>query len=116
MAEPIDVGDAPSDDALIAEIESKMEVLKLRLPNLEGKANKKERTQVNKDLYNLENDEAYVAAMKRRLEGGRSAAAAATRPFGDMKHYQGDELAVEPMSPPSTANKCRAPRSEGTLG
>ena len=77
MAEPIDVGDAPSDDALITEIESKMEVLKLRLPNLEGKANKKERTQVNKDLYNLENDEAYVAAMKRRLEGGRSAAAAA---------------------------------------
>ena len=65
------------DDALIAEIEGKMEALKLRLPELEGKANKKERTQVNKELYNLENDDAYVAAVKRRAEGSRAEAAAA---------------------------------------
>ena len=56
---------ATGDDlTVIAEIESKMEVLKLRLPNLEGKANKKERTAVNKEIYALENDDAYVAAKK----------------------------------------------------
>lgn len=65
------------DDALIAEIEAKMEALRVRLPDLEGKANKRERTAVNKEIYNLENDEEYVAAMKRRAEGGRAAAAAA---------------------------------------
>lgn len=31
--------------------------LRLRLPELEGKANKKERTAVNKEIYNLENAE-----------------------------------------------------------
>lgn len=64
-------------DALVAEIEGKIEALKLRLPDLEGKANKKERTQVNKDIYALENDEAYLAAVKSKLSGAREAAAAA---------------------------------------
>ena len=66
-----------SDDALIADVEAKLEALKLRLPDLEGKANKKERTAVNKEIYNLENGDDYVAAIKRRAEGGRAAAAAA---------------------------------------
>lgn len=64
-------------DALIAEVEAKIEALKLRLPELEGKANKRERTAVNKEIYNLENDEAYAAAIKARTEGARAVAAAA---------------------------------------
>ena len=64
-----------SDDAaLIAEVEGKMEALRVRLPELEGKANKKERTAVNKELYALENDDAYAAAVKRSKEGERSKA------------------------------------------
>ena len=62
---------------IIEETEEKLAALKLRLPDLEGKANKKERTAVNKEIYNLENDEAYVAAMKAKLEGDRAQAAAA---------------------------------------
>lgn len=64
------------DDAVIARIEAQLEELKLRLPGLEGKANKRERTQVNKDIYNLENDEAYVAAIKGSLNAGRARQAA----------------------------------------
>lgn len=37
-------------------------------------ANKKERTQVNKDIYALENDEAYVAALKAKSTDARSQA------------------------------------------
>lgn len=62
---------------IVAETEAKIAALKLRLPELEGKANKKERTQVNKDIYNLENDEAYVAALKEKVSGARAEAAAA---------------------------------------
>lgn len=64
-------------DALILETEQRIEALKLRLPSLEGKANKKERTQVNKDIYTLENDEEYVAAIKARVEEKRAQSAAA---------------------------------------
>ena len=63
-----------SDD-LIAETEAKIKALQLRLPELEGKANKKERTAVNKEIYALENDEAYVAALKAAAEGRRAAEA-----------------------------------------
>ena len=38
-------------------------------------ANKKERTQVNKEIYALENDEQYVAALKRRADEARAQAA-----------------------------------------
>ena len=62
---------------IIEETEQKLAALNLRLPALEGKANKKERTQVNKEIYNLENDEAYVAAVKAKLEDDRSHAAVA---------------------------------------
>ena len=65
------------DDARIADIEAKMEALRIRLPDLEGKANKKERTAVNRELYHMENDDAYLTAMKRRRDGGRAAVAAA---------------------------------------
>ena len=65
------------DEELIADVEAKMEALRLRLPELEGKANKKEGTQVNKDIYALENDEAYVAALKVKMSGARAEAAAA---------------------------------------
>eukprot|EP00967_Tisochrysis_lutea_P143314 scaffold266006_cov30-Tisochrysis_lutea.AAC.1 len=66
-----------ADAEVIAAVEAQLAALRLRLPELEGKANKRERTQVNKDIYNLENDEAYVAAVKRSLEEGRAHAAAA---------------------------------------
>ena len=62
---------------IVEETEKKLAELNLRLPDLEGKANKKERTAVNKEIYVLENDEAYVAAKKAQLDGGRAAAAAA---------------------------------------
>ena len=35
---------------VIAEVDAKIAALKLRLPDLEGKANKKERTAVNKEI------------------------------------------------------------------
>ena len=62
---------------IVEETEAKLAALRLRLPELEGKANKKERTQANKEIYALENDDAYVAAVKGRLEGGRAESAAA---------------------------------------
>lgn len=63
--------------AIIAEVESKLAALRLRLPELEGKANKKERTQVNKEIYALENDEAYVAAVKDQVNVSRMEASKA---------------------------------------
>jgi len=66
-----------SDEGLVARVEAQLAALKLRLPDLEGKANKRERTQVNKDIYALENDEAYASAMKSSLGESRAAAAAA---------------------------------------
>ena len=62
---------------IIEETEAKLAALRLRLPELEGKANKKERTAVSKEIYSLENDEAYCAAVKANLEGSRAQAAAA---------------------------------------
>jgi len=62
---------------LIADVERKIAALKLRLPELEGKANKKERTAVNKEIYALENDEAYAAAVKAQLDGSRQQASQA---------------------------------------
>lgn len=62
---------------IVEETEAKLAALNLRLPELEGKANKRERTQVNKEIYALENDGEYVAAVKAALEGGRAAAGAA---------------------------------------
>jgi len=57
---------------IVEETEEKLAALKLRLPDLEGKANKKERTAVNKEIYGLENDEAYVEALKHQLDEGRA--------------------------------------------
>jgi FK506-binding protein 3 len=62
---------------IMEETEAKLAALRLRLPELEGKANKKERTAVSKEIYSLENDEAYCAAVKANLEGSRAQAAAA---------------------------------------
>ena len=60
---------------IIRETERKIEALRLRLPSLEGKANKKERTAVNKELYALANEEAYVAAVRAAKEHLREEAA-----------------------------------------
>ena len=62
---------------IVEETEAKLAALRLRLPELEGKANKKERTAVSKEMYSLENDEAYCSAVKANLDGGRAQAAAA---------------------------------------
>ena len=69
---------------IVAEVEAKLAALNARLPDLEGKANKKERTAVNKEIYALENDDAYVAAKKAQLSGARAADAAAD----DAAHAQ----------------------------
>ena len=68
---------ASADDALVLEVEEKLRRLNLRLTDLEGKANKKERTAVGKEIYALQNDGKYVAAKKEQLSGARAAAAAA---------------------------------------
>lgn len=69
-------GSTVADD-VIAATEAKVTTLKLLLLSLEGKAQKKERARVNKDIYHLENDESYVAAVKERLLEVRHEAAAA---------------------------------------
>jgi len=71
--------------SIVEETEEKLAALNLRLPELEGKANKRERTQVNKEIYALENDDAYIAAVKDRLEGGRAEAAAADDAANEAK-------------------------------
>ena len=48
-----------------------MAALTLRLPNLEGKANKRERAAVNKELYCLANGEEYVAAVSEANQNRR---------------------------------------------
>jgi len=65
-----------SSMGIIDEVETKLAALNARLPGLEGKANKKERTAVNKEIYALENHDEYVAAKKTQLECARTAAAA----------------------------------------
>lgn len=74
---PDDVAQNKMAPDAITETQQKIEALKLRLDTLEGKANKKERTQVNKEIYALENDESYVAAVKARVEEERARSAAA---------------------------------------
>ncbi|KAL1528284.1 hypothetical protein AB1Y20_009641 [Prymnesium parvum] len=63
-------------DDIIAETERKLAALNARLPELEGKAHKKERTALNKEIYALENDEAYIRAKKGALQQERAEAAA----------------------------------------
>ena len=62
---------------IVEETEAKLAALRIRLPELEGKANKKERTAVSKELYSLENNEAYCSAVKLALDGNRAQAALA---------------------------------------
>jgi FKBP-type peptidyl-prolyl cis-trans isomerase len=84
-------------DGVIARVEAQLAELKLRLPGLEGKANKRERTQVNREIYNLENDEAYVAAVKASLDTGRAQQAAAE-----------DEAHAEALKREAAADDARA--------
>ena len=77
MADEALIAEVEVDEALITEVEAKIEALRARLPHLEGKANKRERTAVNKEIYMLENTETYVAAVKRCTDGRRAVAAAA---------------------------------------
>ena len=68
---------ASADDALVRDVEEKLRRLNARLPDLDGKVNKKERSAVNKEIYALQNDGKYVAAKKEQLSGARAAAAEA---------------------------------------
>ena len=81
---------------LIAETERKIEALKLRLCELEGKANKNQRSSVNKAIYSLENDVEYVAAVKARVEQERAQTAAADDAAHASKLER--EQAAQPMS------------------
>ena len=62
---------------VIAEIEERIDALKLRLPQLEGKAHKRERSIINKEIYALENSPEYISAVKDLLAVERAAAAEA---------------------------------------
>ena len=62
---------------VIEDTESKVAALRLRLPDLDGKANKRERTRVNKDIYELEQGEQYVQAVRALIETNRVVATAA---------------------------------------
>ena len=60
---------APSDDssAIVLDTEAKIAAIRLRLAALPtGKEHKRQRTAANKELYSLENNEDYVAAIKAR--------------------------------------------------
>ena len=77
-------------DAVVARIEE----LKLRLPTLEGKANKRERTAVSKEIYALENSPAFVEAEKARLDTERSAVATAEAEAGKVAALAEQEVAA----------------------
>ena len=64
-------------EALIRDVQEQLAALRLRLPGLEGKDNKRERTRVNKDIYRLENGEDYAEALRSRLTCERAVAAVA---------------------------------------
>ena len=63
------------DADLIAAVDAQLEKLRGLLPALEGKANKKERTRVNKEIYALENGEAYICAMRAVRHADKASAA-----------------------------------------
>ena len=87
--------------------------LKLRLPSLEGKANKKERTAVNKEIYTLENEPTFVEAQKSALCASRSEAAAAD----DAAHASRlrEEAAAEAAAEEERAT-LRSPLRRRTMG
>ena len=72
MSDAADLTDASADSTtiaandsptnVVASIEAQIADLRLRLPALEGKAHKKERTRLNKEIYALENGDDYVGA------------------------------------------------------
>jgi hypothetical protein len=60
---------------VILQTETKLAALRLRMPDLEGKEHKRERTRVNKEIHALENDDSYVDAVRE----GRTSARASTK-------------------------------------
>ena len=58
---------ATQSDAIVLDTEAKIAAIRLRLAALPtGKEHKRQRTAANKELYSLENNEDYVAAIKAR--------------------------------------------------
>ena len=102
---------AMSTSDVIAETEAKIAALKLRLPSLDGKEHKKERTVLNKEIYKLENDELYVAALKAAKAVNQAEAKAAD----DAAHAE--QLAKEEAAARSKWAKagCAETDSERTL-
>ena len=100
-----------STSDVIAETEAKIAALKLRLPSLDGKEHKKERTVLNKEIYKLENDELYVAALKAAKAVNQAEAKAAD----DAAHAE--QLAKEEAAARSKWAKagCAETDSERTL-
>ena len=63
---------------VLTRMEARMAALQVRLDSLpEGKAHKRERTSLHKEMYVLSNDEAYVAAAAERTRHARAAKDAA---------------------------------------
>jgi FKBP-type peptidyl-prolyl cis-trans isomerase len=70
---------AVGDDAYVSELESKLDALRLRLPTLEGKANKRERTACSKEIYAIENDDRYLTIVKAKADAVRTEQAKADK-------------------------------------
>ena len=65
---------ASADESLVLEVEEKLRRLNLRLTDLEGKANKKERSAVNKEIERRRGDGVVVAEGAATREDGQLAA------------------------------------------
>lgn len=86
-------------------IEQEIAGLRLRLGELEGKANKKERTAVNKELYRLENSPEFVESLRaerdlRRdaLEAEEAATAAEAASADTTSAATSTQIASKPLS------------------
>ena len=70
------MSDLDSASTLVRRTEEEIEKLKSRVEQLQGKEHKKERSSLNKKIYNLENDDEYVSATKIIMQKQRDAAKA----------------------------------------
>ena len=82
------------DIDVIASTEEQIAQLRLRLPALEGKTHKKERAQINKAIYNLENADDYVAASRAKLMDMRAEHSVAVNALDQAADCPSQESAV----------------------
>ena len=82
-------------DGIIESTTAKLDALRLRLPRLHGKEHKRQRVAVKKELYAIENGEAYAAALSAAIRGQRAAAdATESEAWKVMLQRERDEAAA----------------------